>query len=197
MKQIHVLERDAALNQVTHASASEDYALNLTVVYHDARTQSWAREVYDRVASVAGREWVHATWWKVSDLVEPGVLAGAVSTAMRADVVVVAIDAAEGLPLPFHVWIDNWLPHRKQATGCLFALIGRSGPANAHSSRVREYLREVARMGRFEFLLEERRLLAQSAAESHHPVRASRPQPHAVEARALAGVGRGVIHRTA
>jgi hypothetical protein len=164
MKQTHVLERDAALEQVTHASTPNDYALTLTVVYHDARTQAWAREVYDRVVKVAGREWLRATWWKISDLVEPGVLAGAVSTAMRADAVVVAIDAAEGLPLPFHVWIDNWLPHRNQATGCLFALVGRSGPANAHSSRVREYLREVARMGRFEFLLEERRLATQPVA---------------------------------
>jgi hypothetical protein len=197
MKQTPVLERDAALEQVTRASAPNDYALNLTVVYHDARTQAWAREVYDRVVKLAGREWLRATWWKISDLVEPGVLAGAVSTAIRAELIVVAIDAAEGLPLPFHVWIQNWLPHRQQSAGCLFALVGRSGPANAHSSRVREYLREVARMGRFEFLLDERRLPAQPTAEPHHPARTSRPHLHPIEVGALVGIGRSVIHRTA
>jgi hypothetical protein len=164
MKQTSVLERDAALDRVTRGPAPEDYALNLTVVYHDARTQAWAREVYDRVTKLAGREWVHATWWKISDLVEPGVLAGAVSTAMRAELVVVAIDAAEGLPFPFHVWVDTWLPHRNHGVGCLFALVGRSEPTDRHSSRVREYLREVARMGGFEFLLEERRLPMHAAA---------------------------------
>ena len=163
MKHTNVLERDAALNQVAHPSAPEDYAMNLTVIYHDARTQAWAREVYDRVARLAGREWLRATWWKISDLVEPGVLAGAVSTAMRAELIVVAVDTTEGLPLPFHIWVDNWLPHRRQAAGCLFALIGRSEPPNGRSSQVREYLREVSRMGRFEFLVEERRLPSEAA----------------------------------
>lgn len=179
MKQTHVLERDAALDQVTLGSAPEDYALNVTLVYHDARTQSWAREVYDRVAKVAGREWIRATWWKVSDLVEPGVLAGAVSTAMRADVIVVALDAAEGLPLPFHVWVDNWLPHRRQTTGCLFALLGRSEAASGHACRVREYLREVARMSGFEFLLEERRLNTLPAASPE--IRSRVPVNHAIK----------------
>jgi hypothetical protein len=182
MKHIHVLERDAALVQVTRDPEPEDYALNLTVVYHDARTQAWAREAYDRVTKVAGKEWVRATWWKVSDLVEPGVLAGAVSTAMRAQVVVVAIDAAEGLPFPFHVWVDTWLPHRSHSAGCLYALIGRSEPRAAHAERVREYLREVARMGGFEFLLEERRFPAQPVASPRVPSKT--PENHASVSRA-------------
>ena len=172
MKQLHVLERDAAPDQVTRAAAG-DCAWNLTVVYHDERTLAWAKEVYARVVKPGAREGVRATWWKVSDLAEPGVLAGAVSTAMRAEVVVVAIDAANGLPLPFHVWVDHWLPHRRKPTGCLFALVGRSAPANGHSARVREYLREVARMGQLEFVLEERRLAGQSTTSPR--VRPSAP----------------------
>jgi hypothetical protein len=175
MKPIHVLERDAALVQVTRAPAPEDNGLNLTIVYHDARTHAWAREVYDRVAALMGKEWVRTTWWKISDLVEPGVLAGAVSTAMRAQVIVVAIDPAEGLPFPFHVWVDHWLPHRSQGVGCLFALVANSEPAGA-TGRVREYLREVARMGGFDFLLEERRLPAPPVVspELQHGVPANR-----------------------
>jgi hypothetical protein len=179
MKQTAVLERDAARGRDT---ADKDYALNLTVVYHDARTLAWAREVFERVTKVTGKEWVRPTWWKISDLVEPGVLAGAVSVAMRAEVVIVAIDAAEGLPLPFHVWVHTWLPHRVQGTGYLFALVGASEPATGAPKRVREYLREVARMGGFEFLLEERQLATEAAPSSR--------------ARGKAPVRRGVPART-
>jgi hypothetical protein len=190
MKQATVLERDAASGQHTRDPEPEDYAVNLTVVYHDTRTRAWAREVYDRVTNVTGKEWVRATWWRISDLAEPGVLAGAVSVAMRAEVIVVAIDAADGLPFPFHVWVDTWLPHRKQAAGCLFALIGTSEQATGAPGRVREYLREVARMGGFEFLLEERRLPAQPAASPRARSRAPVSQPAIGEARTLVSASR-------
>jgi hypothetical protein len=197
MKQTSVLQRDAALDNLPRASAPAGGALNITVVYHDAATQAWAREVHNRVAKLAGRECVRATWWKISDLVEPAVLAGAVSTAMRADLIVVAIDAGEGLSFPFNVWVDTWLPHRMHATGCLVALIGSSGQANGHLSRAREYLRAVARTAGFEFLLQERRLLVQKAPLFPGLALGSRSNLHPVELRPLVAVGRGVVHRAA
>jgi hypothetical protein len=51
------------------------------------------------------------------------VLAGAVSKAMRADVIMVAIRATEGFPLPFYVWVGSWLPHRLRGKGELVALV--------------------------------------------------------------------------
>jgi hypothetical protein len=197
MKQTSVLERDACLDELTLSRAQTPNALNLTVVYHDARTQAWAREVYGRVAKLAGKKLIQATWWKIDDLVEPGVLAGAVSTAMRADIIVVAIDAAEGLPFPFNVWVDTWLPNRMQPAGCLIALVGGAEQANGHLNRARDYLRTVARVGGFEFLLEERRLPLPSALSLSQPVRGLRPNLHPVEMRPLLGVGRGVVHRAA
>jgi hypothetical protein len=197
MKQTSVLEQDGALDGLRLALAPKAHALNVTVVYHNAQTLGWAREVYDRVTKLAGKLPVRATWWKISDLVEPGVLAGAVSTAMRADVVVAAIDAAEGLPFPFNVWINTWLPHRRQVAGCLIALIGGAEQANGHSNRARDYLRAVARSGGFEFLLEERPLCVQPAPLLSHPPRTSRPHLHPEELRPLIGVGRGVVHGAA
>jgi hypothetical protein len=197
MKQTSVLERDAALDNLPRTSTPAGGALNITVVYHDAATRAWAREVHNRVAKLAGKQCVRATWWKISDLVEPGVLAGAVSTAMRAEVIVVAVDAAEGLPFPFNVWVDTWLPHRMQTAGCLIALIGSSEQANGHLCRAREYLRAVAHAGGFEFLLQERRLPVQTDPLFRHPARASRSNLHPVEVRSLVGVGRGIVHRAA
>jgi hypothetical protein len=186
MKQLHVLERDAAQNQGTRASKTEKGSLNVTVVYHDAHTHSWAQEVYDRMIKTVGKGSVRATWWKISDLMEPGVLAGAVYTAMRAEVIVVAIDAAEGLPFPFHVWVDTWLPHRSHGVGCLFALIGNSGSGNQASERVRGYLHEVARMGGFEFLFEERPLRAHTPASPRLQSKLLDHHVPAPEAQALA-----------
>jgi hypothetical protein len=193
MKQNTVLERDAALSQLTHAAAPAHHALNVTVIYHDAQTLAWAREVTNRVTKLGGN--VRATWWKISDLVEPGVLAGAVSMAMRADVIVTAIDVAEGLPFPFNVWVDTWLPNRLQTAGCLVALLGRTEPANGCFNQSREYLRAVAKAGRFQFLVEERLMPVPPVVRP--AARCSRANLHAIEMRPLAGVGRGVVHRAA
>jgi hypothetical protein len=134
------------------------YALNLTVVYEDALTREWAMGVHDRVAQITGPESVHSTWWNISDLGEPGVLAGAVSTAIRADVVVVAIRATEGLPLPFYVWVREWLPNRVPAAGALVALLPMTPSPDCRAGRVKQYLEAVAKQCNLEFLLEERPL---------------------------------------
>lgn len=91
----------------------------------------------------------------MGDLSAPGVLAGAVSTALRADVVVVATHAAEGLPMAFYVWVDAWLPHRPQNAGALVALLGKRRNSAPSSGRVRDYLNAVAREGRLDFVIQE------------------------------------------
>jgi hypothetical protein len=77
---------------------------------------------------------------------------------MRADVIVVAIRATDGLPLPFYVWVDSWLPHRQQGTGALVALLGFPERFVAPMERAREYLKALARKGHLDFLIEERKL---------------------------------------
>jgi hypothetical protein len=139
--------------------------LNLTVVYEDSPTRQWALEVHETVTKLAGPESVRATWWKVSNLRLPGVLAGAVSTAMRADVIVVSIRAVEGLPLPFYVWVKGWLPHRLTPTGALVLLLPAPQEPGSRSSRVAEFLRETARQGRLDFLVREQQNLSNSRQE--------------------------------
>src|SRR6516162_8185654 len=141
-------------------SAPADFALNLTIVYEDAATREWAAEVCGRVARLVGKEAVRSTWWKLSDLNGAAVLAGAVSTALRSDVVVVAIHAAEKLSLPFYVWVDSWLPHRPARLAALVALVALPRQPSLALERAQDYLRAVAREGQLDFLLEERRLAA-------------------------------------
>jgi hypothetical protein len=73
-------------------------------------------------------------------------------------VIVVAARAGEGMPLAFYTWINAWLPNRFQGGGVLAALLGKTEHSGARRARVAEYLREVARQGRMNFLLETREL---------------------------------------
>lgn len=161
---LELQEPTAALAQITPLPEAVfglsplNYGLNVTVVYEDASTRYWADEFCGRVAKPFGQDTLSSTWWKLAELDEPAVLAGAVSTAMRADVIVVAVRAAEGLPLPFYVWVDSWLPHHAKGLSALVALIAMPENPGAQLDRARDYLRAVARQGRLDFLIEERKL---------------------------------------
>jgi hypothetical protein len=149
------------LNELLTAAHEAGRTLNLVFVYEDSQTRKWAREIFEDV-NPTPRGSARATWWKLSDLNEAGVLAGAVSTAMRADIVVVSTRAAESLPLPFYVWVESWLPHRHSTVGALLALLGVPRPPSPPAGRVREYLRALAQQSRMEFVLEECELPAES-----------------------------------
>ena len=134
------------------------YGLNVTVVYEDAPTRQWAGQVCQRVERLVGKEGARITWWRLADLSEPAVLAGAVSKAIRADVILVATQSFEVFPLPFYVWISSWVPHRFHGPGALVALVATPETCNGRANRDRrfQYLRSVARQGQLDFLVEER-----------------------------------------
>jgi hypothetical protein len=130
---------------------------SITFVYQDAETHEWAKEAYERMVKLAGDGSLRATWWKINELAAPGVLAAAVSGATRADLIVVA-SRAEGLPLPFYVWVNLWWPHRGECPGALLALVA-TAPANApRAGRVGDYLRLVAAQSKMNFLHLEKNL---------------------------------------
>lgn len=145
-----------SLEKLVTGLPTAEYELNATIIYDDTQTRDWAGDVYQRVGSVAGQKAVRGTWWKLSDLAEPGVLAGAVSTAMRSDLIVVAVQSSEGLPLPFYFWVNSWLPHRVKGGGALIALLGAPFPRNAESGRLQKFLRTVARRARMDLMVAER-----------------------------------------
>lgn len=152
MEHLNVSEQLTGLERLVLTNASRGHPLAMTVVYEEAATRKWSRDLYERVAKLSGGVTVRGTWWRISDLSEPGVLAGAVSTAMRADLLVVATCGSEGLPLPFYVWVNSWLSHRLNSAGALIALMGMPQAASSQQGRVVQYLREVARQARLDFL---------------------------------------------
>lgn len=147
---------DSNLEKLITALPTVEYELNITVVYEDGADRKWAGEVYQSVEAMAGAKAVRCTWWKLGDLVQPGVLAGAVSKAMHSDMIVLAVRGSEGLPLPFYFWVNSWLPHRIPGAGALVALLGKPNRRNAEAGRLRKYLRTVARRARMDLLMAER-----------------------------------------
>lgn len=155
-------ERITPVEGAARAGARGSCPLEVTVVYEDSASRRWACQFCDRVVELVGRDAVRSAWWKLGDLGEPAVLAGAVSTALRADVIIVTVRAAEGLPLPFYVWVDSWLPHHAPGTAALVALIAMPDNPGSQLDRASQYLRTVARQGRMDFHIEERKLSAEA-----------------------------------
>jgi hypothetical protein len=160
MKRASVPKRPVSLEKIALPKPRDGYSLNVCFLYQDAATKTWAKEISERVAQLTGAESLRKSWWRMGDLTESGVLAGAVSVALRSDVLVVAMDAAQGLPFPFYAWVESWLPHRFQSAGALLVLMGNAEAAGTRASNIREYLRAVAHLGRMDFILEERKLPA-------------------------------------
>ena len=156
------------LEKLIAVSPIDGSPLNVALIYEDAQTREWARGAYERVSKLAGEPSVRPTWWNLDNLADPGVLAAAVSTAMRADVIVLAARAGEGMPLAFYAWINAWLPNRFHSGGVLAALLGETKRSGARRVRVGEYLREVARQGRMSFLLETRKLEVEANGSNGH-----------------------------
>jgi len=148
----------APASERTASSAEAGYILNVTMVYQDLTTREWATEMWDRVAELVGKESINAASWRISDLARPGILAEAVESAARADVVVAAVSGAEELPSDLYVWFDIWLPRRTRSTGALVALIGLPEAANHHASRAHAYFQSVARKGRLDYFPQKRLL---------------------------------------
>jgi hypothetical protein len=145
-----------SLAKLVTSLPTAEYAISVTVVYDHAQTRKWAGEIFQRLEAVLGSKAVRGTWWNVTGLGEPGVLAGAVSKAMHADMIILAVKSSEGLPLPFYFWVNSWLPHRTLGTGALVALLGEEAPRNRESGRLRKFLRAVAKRARMDLLVAER-----------------------------------------
>lgn len=159
-KQSAVAEQEARTGKLREALAGARRALNLVLLYEDTATRKWAGEAAEWVQQLAGDNPVRPMWWKLDNLSEPAVLAGAVSTSRQADVIIVCTLASEGLPLPFYVWVHEWVRHRPRKGGALVALLGLPERARPSLGRVREYLRAVAGQARMVFVAKERRLRA-------------------------------------
>jgi hypothetical protein len=158
MGQTNILERSTLVDESEFVPSETEFGLNVAVIYQNTAARKWATQVCDHVKRVAGNDAVHSTWWEISSLSDPDVFRDAILMTIVADVILVSINDAEELPIDLCVWIDAWLPRRYLPMGALIALISVPGQADDQTNHARDYLRTVARKGRLDFLLRERRL---------------------------------------
>ena len=156
MEHSNILERIAPSDGVPIASAEGEHVLNVTMVYQDRTAREWATEMWGRVTQLVGKENISAASWSISDLARPGILVEAVRSAVRADVIVVAVSDAKELPPDLCAWIDVWLPRRVRGTGALVALIGLPEEPDHQAFSTQDYLRAVADNGGLDFFPQER-----------------------------------------
>ena len=176
MRMKRTLDQFARLERAVKQSSCGRRGINATFVYQDTESKLWTREVYERLANAAGPSGVRTTSWRISELSSPGVLAGAVSTASRADAIVIA-SRAEKLPLPFYVWVNSWLSSRRRSGGALVALLGTPAADAVEPAGVRDYLQVVAQSGSLELILQERQIQLEDedrdwvrVRDTHEPV---------------------------
>jgi len=124
--------------------------LELALVYEDALTEAWTREVAESLAGPMRRNPIHCAGWKISDLSQTEELTRAVSAASRADVIVTAVYAAEELPLGFDSWVKAWLLLRPQVKGVFVGLVATLEGSEAWCEPTETYLSAVARRGALE-----------------------------------------------
>ena len=133
------------------ARAEDKPALNVTMVYEDPTSLEWTTEMWDRVTQMAGDENISFASWSIYSLAWPEMLEEAVSSAARADVIVIAVSAAERLPIDLCVWIGAWVSRRAERPGALVALIGLTRKPEFQVFSTRDFLRMVARKGGLDF----------------------------------------------
>lgn len=167
MRSVHLAPlRAAAASERTPPAAGLEYVLTVACVYQDESAREWARQVCARVSPSAGPEALRFTEWRIGDLGEPGVFADAVSGAVRADVIVIAVQAAEELPDDLYAWVIAWLRRRPRVAAALVALLSLPDQPGPPSHRAQDYLRAVARASALDFFTEERKLPVEPPASS-------------------------------
>lgn len=132
--------------------------LNITMVYQDRNTQTWASEVGRQMAHLIGTENVHVTSWQISDLIQSELIADTVWSAARADIIIVAVSAQEEVPAELCAWIDAWLPRRVQRSGSLVVLTVQPAETKNQMSPIKKYLLEIAQKGHLDFIPHERKM---------------------------------------
>lgn len=80
----------------------------------------------------------------------------AAEEAAAADLIVISVHAAEDLPDEARGWLDRWVEGGVSRDAVM--LVMQDAPAGEEAGPVEEYLREAARRGGMEFVLETRAL---------------------------------------
>jgi len=142
INKLHARQTGSGGHQLTAVAASED-----------TTTENWIEEFCVGVTRQLGNSCqVIKQSWLLSELRTPHLRAIAATDAAGADIVIVALHAAESVPPEVRSWIDLWLAQRKPRPCVLLALF--DPPHRGVSMGMQTYLQQVAKTARIEFVVE-------------------------------------------
>jgi hypothetical protein len=129
--------------------------LALLAIFEDSVTGMWVKEFCQGLSRDLGRQcqiiehvWPFSTF-RLRELQEI-----AAEEASASDLVIISVHPTEGLPDEVKSWIELWLSHKGDRQAVLLALLYL--PYEGVSGSTEAYLREIARRGGMEFLVESR-----------------------------------------
>ncbi len=135
------------------APADRPTPLIILVAYADSATRERAQRLSDLLAQAVADEFAaRFSWWKFDFLRDARMFEAAVEEAVRADLLVFAVHAAQPLPRPARRWLDAWRHQRAQRRRALVALLAGPDPMAAPLAPVHSLLQQAARDAGMEFL---------------------------------------------
>ena len=138
-----------ALHPFSSSAQDESPPLNVCIAYEDFETGKRAMKTYNYLVEHLGHECHFANqMWKFDVLSVPKLREMAVKDAAAAQIVIVAGQGNNPLPIQVKAWIESWMSQAGHAV----ALVGLFEDLSEFSeSPARDYLASVARRGDMEF----------------------------------------------
>jgi len=124
----------------------------VVVLYANTTARDAAVQLCDNLAKKFGSEMdFEFTWWGFKYLCDEEIGKQAASAALAADLILVAIEREEDLPLEVKAWFEKWLSDRESSEGALVVLQGGAETKIPAQSRD-PYLQLVALRARLDYL---------------------------------------------
>lgn len=128
--------------------------LNILVTFADAPTRERAARIHDLLVEALVDEYsLRFTWWKFDLLTCSDMFEAAVEAAVRADVLLFSVHAADRWPPHVQSWIEAWKDKREQrCRSALVALIGGADQLTCQLSPAHALLQRVACQAGMDFV---------------------------------------------
>ena len=119
---------------------------------------------------LSGRYWnsiqFEFSWWLFRNLEFPGNAAEAAEQAVAADLVMLALEPTGRFSEAFLVWLETWVPQRREREGALVCVYGAGSELTRDGVAKQLYLRQVARRAGMDFLSDLSRLTPRPMPDS-------------------------------
>jgi hypothetical protein len=141
------------INAANKANTSSPLDLcTVVVIYDDNATRTRALAACDYLV---GQFWENVEldfhWWRTDFLNDPYIARAAAHHAVAADFLIVCLKEPGGRPAALEAWFESWVGKRSNREGALIDLTAAT-VADRSSSTRRNFLRDVARVGMFDYL---------------------------------------------